>query len=92
MPYYTYILYSEYLDLYYIGSSKNPNARLQKHLAKHKGFTSIAKDWIICYVEKFETRSEAYRREIQLKSWKNKLRIKQLIDKSPKKLDHPDFF
>jgi putative endonuclease len=58
-----YILYSASLDLYYIGSSENPQERLRKHLANHKGFTSRAKDWTICYTESFDRKTEALKRE-----------------------------
>ena len=68
MAYYIYILYSNSLDLYYIGTSANPEERLKKHLSNHKGFTSKAKDWLICYSEAFELKTEALKREKQLKN------------------------
>ena len=76
----TYILHSKILDKFYIGhSSENLEERLRKHLSNHKGFTAKAKDWEIVYFEKFETKSEAYKRELQIKSWKSKTKIKELI-------------
>ena len=77
--YYVYILYSEYLDLYYIGSAQNPEKRLIKHLSNHDGFTAKAKDWKICLSECFPDKTEALKREKQLKRWKNRSRIEQLI-------------
>ncbi len=50
MLFYVYILYSKEFDSYYIGSSENPEERLKKHLANHKGYTGKAKDWVICYI------------------------------------------
>ena len=45
---YTYILYSETLDKFYIGHTcENLNERLTKHLSNHKGFTAKVKDWKI---------------------------------------------
>jgi putative endonuclease len=79
MTYFVYILYSVSLDLYYIGSSVNPEERLRKHLANHGGFTSKAKDWLICYSESFSDKTEALKRERQLKSWKSREKIVQLI-------------
>lgn len=67
MSYFVYILYSKSLDLYYIGFSENPEKRLKKHLANHKGFTAKAKDWFICYTEPFSEKKEALKREKQLK-------------------------
>jgi putative endonuclease len=81
--YFVYILYSATLDLYYIGFSQNPDVRLMKHLANHKGFTSKAKDWQLMYKECFQEKSAALKREKQLKRWKSKIRIKQLIEKTP---------
>ena len=79
MVYYVYILYSVQLDLYYIGSSGNPEERLKKHLCNHKGFTSKAKDWVICHLESFESKLLALKRERQLKSWKSRIKIHQLV-------------
>ena len=80
---YTYILYSETLDKFYIGHTcENLNERLRKHLSNHKGFTSKIKDWKIVYFEILENKSLAYKRELEIKSWKSKIKIKKLIDNS----------
>jgi len=76
----TYILYSKSLDSFYIGyTGDDIRKRLAKHLGEHKGHTAKAKDWIIAYVENHDTKSAAMCREKQLKSWKNKKRIKAMI-------------
>jgi len=77
---YTYILYSNTLDKYYIGSSKNPKSRLIKHLEKHKGFTATANDWIIVNIEEFDDKSKALKRERQIKKWKSRKMIEKLIN------------
>ncbi|MEO0339455.1 MAG: GIY-YIG nuclease family protein [Bacteroidota bacterium] len=75
-----YILYSSILDRYYIGStSMEPQARLRRHLSNHKGFTSKAKDWIIVYTELFDTIGLARKREYQIKRWKSRKKVEQLI-------------
>ena len=80
---YLYILYSASLSKYYIGyTSTAPELRLQKHLALHKGFTSKATDWQIVYTETFPSKTLAMQREKQLKSWKSKIRIEELIKRS----------
>ncbi len=77
---YCYILFSEKLNLFYVGSTcENLQERLRKHLANHKGFTAKTKDWKMVYSEKFDDKSQAYRRELQIKSWKSKNKIQQLI-------------
>ena len=78
---YCYILYSKSLDKYYIGHScENLQERLRKHLSNHKGFTAKVKDWIIVHFEIFNSKSEAYRREQEIKAWKSKSKIQRLIN------------
>ncbi|KXH79700.1 GIY-YIG nuclease family protein [Chryseobacterium kwangjuense] len=87
---YCYILYSEFLEKYYIGHScEDLQERLRKHLADHKGFTSKSKDWIIIYFEVFSSKSQAYKREREIKAWKSKVMIQKLINQS-EKIEHPD--
>jgi len=54
---------------------------LRKHLSNHKGFTSKAKDWMIVYHENYDSKSDAYKREKEIKAWKSKSKIKALIEK-----------
>ena len=69
MPCYCYILYSSYLDKFYIGQTCDDlNERLRRHLSNHKGFTGRIKDWELFYFEKFPERSEAIKREKEIKS------------------------
>ena len=78
--FYFYILYSKSLDKYYLGHTSEPlEERLRKHLSNHSGFTSKAKDWEIVYSEKFDDKSSAYKRELEVKKWKSKTRIEKLI-------------
>ena len=75
-----YILYSKTIDKFYIGfTDGNISDRLRKHLTNHKGFTAKAKDWKQAYFEEFETKKEAYARERQIKSWKSRKKIEDLI-------------
>ena len=81
MQYYVYILHSEKLNKYYIGSTSDLHDRLKKHNHIHKGYTSAGQPWILVYYEVFKNKSEALLREKQLKSWKNRERLKSLIEK-----------
>jgi putative endonuclease len=65
---------------------------LRKHLSNHKGFTAQAKDWEIVYTEMFNSKLEAYQRELQIKTWKSKQKVKTLIEKtfSSATSEHPD--
>ena len=76
-----YILYSVLLDQYYIGhTSECLQERLRKHLSNHSGFTAKSKDWEIVYFEEFESKSLAYKRELEVKKWKSKIKIQKLIN------------
>ena len=77
--FYVYILHSEILNSFYVGTSANVEERLKRHLSNHKGYTAKAKDWIVVYTETFETKTEALNREKKIKSWKSKSMIEKLI-------------
>ena len=78
-----YILFSDTLDKFYVGhTSEELEERLRQHLSNHSGFTAKAKDWKIVYHELFPNKSLAYKRELQIKSWKSKIKILQLITDS----------
>jgi Predicted endonuclease containing a URI domain len=85
--YTVYIIYSKKLDKYYIGFSSNVMERLSKHNRKSNGFSSLGKPWILVFYESFPTKKEAMCREKQLKNWKNRDRIENLINHSS---EHPD--
>ncbi len=65
-----------------------PLARLRKHNTNHKGFTGKANDWVIVYKEEYTNKKTAYKRERQVKKWKNRKRIESLIAKAGS--EHPD--
>jgi putative endonuclease len=76
---YCYILYSEKLDKYYIGSTSNIEGRLSRHNSSSKGFTSTGKPWILKYYEVFESKKDAMQRELELKRHKSRKIIESLI-------------
>jgi putative endonuclease len=84
MKYYFYILFSQKLDKYYIGSTNDLVDRLRKHNSNHKGFTGKIGDWEIVYFEIFDSKSLAYARERQVKKWKSRIAIERLIRESKK--------
>ena len=87
-----YILYSETLKKFYIGHTTEPiEERLRKHLSDHKGFTAKAKDWKVIFQEIFDTKEQAYKRELQIKSWKSTKRIHEMMERhSASGSAHPD--
>ena len=77
---YFYILYSVVLDRYYVGhTTETLEERLRKHLSAHARWTARAKDWRVVYSEALRTKSEAYRREREVKGWKSRTRIEELL-------------
>ena len=69
MMFYTYVLYSKKFNKIYVGYTANLEDRFKSHnqLAT-KGYTVKFRPWIIAFHEEFETKSEAIKREKQLKS------------------------
>ncbi len=79
--FYTYIIYSQLLDRYYIGSTENIVDRLARHNRGSSKFTSKAKDWNLVYTEKYDTKSVAIKREYEIKRKKSRKHIESLINK-----------
>ena len=76
---FVYILYSAKLDQYYIGHSSDLADRLFRHLNSGSKATKKAKDWILVYKEEFESKSLAYKRELEIKRKKSRNYIESLI-------------
>jgi len=77
---YTYILYSEALDKYYVGfTSSSVQERLEKHLSDHAGFTGQIKDWQVVWSREFEDSADARAFERKIKKWKSKKAIEKLV-------------
>ncbi|MFH0733185.1 MAG: GIY-YIG nuclease family protein, partial [bacterium] len=66
---------------YYIGSTENIEDRLIRHNRGSSKFTSKAKDWILVYTEKYDTKSEAIKREYEIKRQKSRKYIERLMKK-----------
>ena len=58
-----YILFSESLQQYYIGSTQDLTKRLNDHNSGWSKHTSKGTPWILVYSEAFTTRTEALRKE-----------------------------
>ena len=83
MNYLVYILFSDSLNKYYIGFTRDDvQERLRKHNSNHKGFTGGLGDWEIKYTEEYKTKEEAMKREKQIKNWKSRKLIEKLIAKT----------
>ena len=83
MQYYCYILFSEKLNKFYIGSTQDLDNRLYRHNnSAGSTYTKKVKDWKLMYFETFETRSEAIMRENQIKRKKSRKYIEWIIANS----------
>ena len=78
MPF-TYILFSEKLNRYYVGACVNLERRLYEHNIGHSKFTSIGMPWKIVYTEEYPTFADAIKREKQIKRMKSRKYIDDLI-------------
>ena len=75
-----YILYSVSRNQYYIGNTADDiKERLRKHNSNHSGFTGKVADWEIVYKEIYDSKKEAFRREREVKKWKNRKLLEKLI-------------
>ena len=66
MPF-IYILYSESIDQYYVGSTKDLEDRIFRHNNSGSKATKKADDWKLVYTESYNSKSEASRRELEIK-------------------------
>ena len=74
-----YILQSEKDGSYYIGYTENLHQRLEKHNAGESQYTSGKCPWKIAYFENGLTKSEAIKREKQIKRMKSRKYIEELV-------------
>jgi putative endonuclease len=64
---------------FYVGQCGNLDSRMSKHYDGMSKYTSGKRPWKLVYFELYKTRSEAIKREIQIKSKKSKIYINALI-------------
>jgi putative endonuclease len=79
MKYYVYILYSQFINRYYIGYSHHPEERLNEHNLGATNSTRRGRPWKIVYMEECENKSTAIRRELEIKKMKSRKYIETLI-------------
>ena len=78
--YYTYVLYSHEFDKIYVGYTSNLDARLKSHNElSTKGYTVKFRPWVIAFTEEFDSKSEAMKREKQLKSSRGRAYIRKKL-------------
>jgi len=79
--YIVYILESLINNRHYIGHTDDLKARLIRHNRGAVKVTRSGKPWKVVYTEELATRSEAYRREMEIKGYKGGVQFKELLEK-----------
>ena len=81
LMYKVYILESKIYKRYYIGHTEDIVVRLNRHNHGLIRSTKSFRPWKVIYTEDFATKQEAYRRELEIKSYKGGSAFKKLIKK-----------
>ncbi len=66
--FYVYILQSQVLKTYYVGSTQDVSNRLREHNHGETRSTRKGVPWEIVHIEEFPTRAEAVRQENKIKA------------------------
>jgi putative endonuclease len=79
MPYFTYILYSESKDQYYIGSCEELTTRIKRHNDGATPSTKIGRPWKVVWFNEHGSRTDALQQENHIKKMKSRIYIEKLI-------------
>jgi putative endonuclease len=82
MAYMVYILQSDRDGSFYIGHTARLEERLRRHNEGRSPYSKAKIPWRVIYEEDYLTRSQAMKRERELKSKKSRAYIKQLVRSS----------
>ena len=74
-----YILFSQKLNKYYVGSTSDLNRRLSEHNRGKEKFTKTGLPWQLVYFETCELLADARKREKEIKNRKSRTYIENLI-------------
>jgi putative endonuclease len=80
MKYFVYILRSKKDGSFYVGQTNNLADRLLRHNSGYNRFTRPRTPYELVYKEEFNSRSDAVRREMKIKSYKGGQLFKNLIE------------
>ena len=76
---YVYILYSNKLKKFYVGSTTDLRKRVKEHNGKYSPFTSLGVPWRLVYYEAFIDKEDAQSEELFLKTGQGRERRKFLL-------------
>ncbi len=78
--YKVYILQSLKNGSYYIGHTNDVEDRLKRHNNGRVLYTKKFIPWKLVYFEEYNTKSEAFKREMEIKSFKGGIKFKKLLN------------
>ena len=78
--FFCYILYSGKIDRYYVGVCADLEIRLERHNSGWGKYTKRGIPWKIVHFENFLTKSEALKRERQIKKMKSRKYIESILE------------
>ena len=84
MIFFVYIIYSAFLDKFYVGYTSDLKKRLLEHNTGISDFTSKTSDWEMKYTESFTDRQLAMKREKEIKKKKSRRYLQWIIIKEMK--------
>jgi putative endonuclease len=82
LSFWTYIIQNE-AGTYYVGHTDDLDQRLDFHNTGQSHYTARKGPWKLVYSEAFDSRSLAMKRESEIKRWKSRVRIEDLIKNGP---------
>jgi putative endonuclease len=82
MGFFVYILQSQSSSRYYVGQTQDLEGRFSYRNANYSKSLKNRGPWKLVYREEYNTRSEAVKRERQIKSWKDRSMIERLVSAS----------
>ena len=74
-----YILYSSSIDKYYVGFTNDLERRLLEHNRKKGKYTDVGIPWVVVHQEHYSLKSEAMKREKQIKQQKSRQYILSIL-------------
>jgi len=80
--YFVYLIQSDVDNSFYVGYSQDPNKRLLAHNNGESTYTRRKMPWKLLYIEEYNSKSEALKREKFLKAQRNTEFYKKLIKES----------
>ena len=78
--FYVYILKSDKVNRYYTGHSKDYNKRLNEHNKGKVRSTKPYIPWKVVYIEKCDKKSDAFKRELEIKKYKSGNAFKKMLE------------